>query len=373
MPLGVSAMMLAAMLATAPVGCQHVIVAAEAGQFVAWPANGGLWTWDDGQEVLVGFASGEFVEQGGHNIGPRHTNRLARSRDGGLTWQVEQPTGYPQPGADFTILDKPIDLAQANLAVRCTATSYHGAEDARGGFTYSVDRGHTWRGPYRFAGLDGAPQLKGMDITCRTDYLLEGPSSGLFMLSARPAGKSITDRAFWSRTNDGGRSFSFGGWVVGPDDPYRAVMSSTVRLSPTRLVAALRRRALDREPCWLDAYGSEDNGATWRFLSKIGDTGVGNGNPPALLRLRDGRLCCAYGNRSRRELLASLSSDGGTTWGEPLVLRDGFRVDKFGDVDLGYPRMFQRTDGRVVTIYYWSQPDRPESCIAATLWSPPAP
>ena len=68
------------------------------------------------------------------------------------------------------------------------------------------------------------------------------------------------------------------------------------------------------------------------------------------------------------------------TFEAPLVARKAqpgqflmFRVDKFGDVDLGYPRMFQRTDGRVVTIYYWSQPDRPESCIAATLWSPPAP
>jgi hypothetical protein len=58
------------------------------------------------------------------------------------------------------------------------------------------------------------------------------------------------------------------------------------------------------ERCWVDAYVSHDDGRTWRFLSKVGDTGQGNGNPPALLRLRDGRLCCAYGNRDRNQLLA---------------------------------------------------------------------
>lgn len=367
---GLGALALTAALAGEP---QHVTVAAQPGVFVAWPANGGLWTWDGGQEALVAFISGEFVEQKGHNIGPRHTNRLARSRDGGLTWQIEQPTGYMQPGATFTTLTEPIDLAHPDLALRCTGIGYHAAEDGRGGFLYSLDRGRSWRGPFRFAGLDGNAGLGGWEITCRTDYVLEGPATAGFGLSARVPGKSGTDRAFWARTRDGGLHFEVAGWMVAREDPYRAVMPSTVRLSPTRLVSAMRRRALDREPCWLDAYVSDDNGATWRFLSKIGDTGVANGNPPALLRLRDGRLCCAYGNRSRREMLASLSADGGATWGEPIVLRDGFRSDQLGDSDFGYPRLFQRPDGRLVTLYYWSQDTTPEACIAATIWSPPTP
>ena len=55
---------------------------------------------------------------------------------------------------------------------------------------------------------------------------------------------------------------------------------------------------------WIDAYRSTDDGASWSFLSRVGETGGWNGNPPALARLRDGRLCCAYGNRSRRQMLA---------------------------------------------------------------------
>jgi hypothetical protein len=115
-------------------------------------------------------------------------------------------------------------------------------------------------------------------------------------------------------------------------------------------------------------FVSEDDGRTWRSLSKIGDTG--KGNPPALLRLRDGRLACAYGNRDRNQMLARLSGDRGASWGKELVLRDGYRADKFGDADFGYPRLLQRVDGRIVCVYYWSTEAGPEACIAATIWNP---
>jgi len=46
--------------------------------------------------------------------------------------------------------------------------------------------------------------------------------------------------------------------------------------------------------------------------------------------------------------------------------------DDGGSPDLGYPRSVVRSDGAVVTIYYWN--DRPdgdgERYIAATIWRP---
>jgi hypothetical protein len=351
---------------------QHVVVAREAGTFLGWPANGGLWTWDEGREAVVAVVAGAFAEQHGHNIGKAHTNVVARTLDGGLTWKLEHPKNFTQPGMKFGSLKTAINFADPNFALRCTATAYHGAEDARGGFLFSYDRGQSWQGPFRFAGLEHCAELKGWDVTCRTDYLIHGAAEAFIMMSARQAGKGGTDRTFWARTKDGGLHFEFGGWVVSKSDPYRAVMPTTVRLSPTQLVTAIRRRAAGNEPCWVDAYGSSDNGATWKFLARVGETGGGNGNPPALLRLRDGRLCCAFGDRTKKLMLASISTDGGATWGAPIVVRDNYRADKFGDADFGYPRQFQRPDGRIVTIYYWSQPDAPESCIAATLWEIPA-
>lgn len=211
-----------------------------------------------------------------------------------------------------------------------------------------------------------------MEATCRADYIVNGPAEALLMMSARPAGKGAADRTFWARTKDGGLHFEFGGWVAAMDDPSRAVMPSTVRLSASQLVTANRRRGSIKNPCWVDVYGSSDNGATWKPLGRIAETGGGNGNPPALTRLRDGRLCCAYGDHTRKQMLASISSDGGATWGAPVVVPNHFRTDKFGDADFGYPRQFQRTDGRIVTIYYRSQANAPEPCIAATIWEPPA-
>lgn len=351
---------------------QHVLVAREAGRFFAWPSNGGLWTWDGGGEAVVAFVSGPHGGQHGHNLGKPQTNLSARTRDGGLTWTVEQPRNFAQSGAKYGKLERAPHFADPEFALRCMATGYDMAGDSRGGFQYSLDRGRSWEGPFRFGGLNGAAELKNWDITSRTDYLVNGAAEAFFMMSARPAGEGGADRTFWARTLDGGLHFEFGGWVVGRADPFRAVMPSTVRLSATRLVTAIRRRGNIKDPCWVDAYGSSDNGQNWSFLVRIDETGGGNGNPPALTRLADGRLCCAYGDRSHQEMFAKLSADGGETWGKPVVIRDQYRPDPYGDADFGYPRQFQRADGRIVTIYYWYQPDAPEPCIAATIWDPPA-
>jgi hypothetical protein len=124
------------------------------------------------------------------------------------------------------------------------------------------------------------------------------------------------------------------------------------------------------EQGWIDAYRSQDNGATWTLLRRVGEAGGWNGNPPALARLRDGRLCCVYGNRTRRQILARLSADGGRTWGQECVLRDDFQsIDD--EPDLGYPRLTQRPDGRLLTLYYWATKEHPQQHIAATIWQPP--
>ena len=34
------------------------------------------------------------------------------------------------------------------------------------------------------------------------------------------------------------------------------------------------------------------------------------------------------------------------------------------------PRMVERADGRIVTMYYWASPGLPEQQIAATIWDP---
>ena len=103
---------------------------------------------------------------------------------------------------------------------------------------------------------------------------------------------------------------------------------------------------------WIDLYASDDDGATWTFLTRpVPDTGSG-GNPPTLTKLQDGRLCLTYGYRAQPfGIRARLSSDEGMTWDQEIILRDDG-----GSHDLGYPRTVQRPDGTIVTVVLLQRP-----------------
>jgi hypothetical protein len=143
-------------------------------------------------------------------------------------------------------------------------------------------------------------------------------------------------------------------------------MPSTARLSPTDLLTTIRRREERPEnDAWIDAWLSRDNGQHWQFLNRAAPD-LGEGNPPALVRLRDGRVCLTYGVRKPPyRMEARLSSDGGNSWSGPFVLRTNG-----ASRDLGYPRSVERPDGKVVTVYYFHDRARVERTIEATIWDP---
>ena len=201
--------------------------------------------------------------------------------------------------------------------------------------------------------------------------LVSGPAECTLFLTASKASGGEGDHVFCARTTDGGATFGY----VAPVTPAVvapgfAIMPSSVRLSPSTLVTAVRGRGEQGEfeaaRCWIDVYRSQDNGQTWHYLSRpVPDTGRG-GNPPAMIRLQDGLLCLCYGYRAPPYgVCACLSDDGGQTWGPPIVLRDDG-----GNHDLGYPRTVQRADGTIVTAYYFNDRPEGERYIAATLWKP---
>lgn len=355
---------------------EHCIVYAEHGRFAGWPANNGVWMWSRvdkaGQdEILVGFTTGPYVMSSGHNIGKPYRNCLARSLDGGVTWHVEHPEGYVSIGHPLLVLAEPIDFSHPGFAFRVIGDAYHGTEEKRGGFHFSYDRGKTWQGPFGFTGLTDLPQFREAELTPRTDYLVSGADSCTVFLSARSSELWGADRPFCARTEDGGLTFDFVSWLVSPGDPYRAVMPSTVCYHPGTWVSALRRRDMDAgdTDCWIDAYLTKDAGAHWSFLSRIGETGKHNGNPPAMVKMADGRLCCVYGQRNRCQIVARYSRDEGTSWGPELVIRDDYASVE-PDQDLGYPRLVQRSDGSLVAMYYWATVEHPHQHIAASIWDP---
>jgi len=356
---------------------QNLIAAREEGKFLGWPANNGLWSWDNGKEILVGFSCGKFVEQEGHNIEGLSDDalgietHLCRSLDGGHTWSVENPDHFVGDGGEVTPSPGGIEFDNPGFALRVIGVGYHGTSDPEGGFFYSYTRGKSWNGPYRFGALMDNPNLEGMECTSRTGYLVTGKQSCLVFMSARPKENGAgRDKSFVAETTDGGKSFQFISWIVPLDDPNRAVMPAVVMTGDGTIVVALRRRIIGQDVCWVDCYSSSDKGRTWSFLSRVGETGSHNGNPPALALLKDGRLACAYGDRSRVRMFVRMSSDHGHSWGDELVLREDFQPDSFGDKDFGYPRLVQNHEGEMLALYYWANSEHPQHHIAASIWKP---
>jgi len=344
-----------------PASMKHVDIYKEPGRFGGWPAGYSANQWIWGNEIMVAFRRGYYKPSPTtHNIDWSKPSRIwqARSLDGGETWTLEQPArtsgrqDWPDPsngGINFTHPDFAMKVGSR--------------------FSISYDRGRTWQGGYRFTGID-------LEMTSRHDYMVQNQKECLFFLSAalpEVNGSNHNDRAFMARTTDGGQTFEFVSWLTDEKSiRTRSVMPSAVRISPSRLVAATRRKLRNnlarKNSNWIETSVSNDNGASWRYLSKVADTDRGeeNGSPPALVRLRDGRLVIAYGYRSwPLGIRARISEDDGKTWSDEIVLRDDGHI-----WDLGYPRMMQRPDGKLVTIYYHNTRENPEPHIVATIWDP---
>jgi hypothetical protein len=352
---------------------KHVVVYREAGRFAGWPANHGMWSWGD--EILVGFSRGFYKDRGPyHHINKEKPEEflLARSRDGGATWSVEQPQppgalagtpgmrhGLMPAGATLeqpTDLNDPIDFTHRDFAMTVRMENTNAGMSR---FYYSYDRGHMWRGPYRLP-LFGQPGVMG-----RTDMLVNGPSDCHLFLTASKT-NALEGRPFCARTTDGGLTWRFLSYI-GPEPTGYSIMPSTVRLSSTDLVTTIRVWE-KKDKSWIDAYASHDDGQSWSFLSTA-EPDTGEGNPPSLLRLADGRLCLTSGIRNRPyRMQARFSGDQGKTWGDPVVLRDDG-----GAADVGYPRSIIRPDGKIVVVYYYNDRSSPERFLAATIFDPGQP
>jgi hypothetical protein len=335
--------------ATPPGVVKNVDVYREAGRFGGWPANNGLWAWGD--EIVVGFVQGWFeAKKFGHAIDEDKpmTTLFARSLDGGETWKTETPTFSESGDADCP---GGIDFTAPDFVMALRMVS---SEEGYSRFYCSTDRCHTWSGPYRLPAFDRKT------VSARTDYQVLGKHDLIaFMTAAKDNGQE--GRAFCTRTTDGGKTWEFVSWIT-PEPKGFAIMPSTVRLGPESFLTAIRRE--ERQDGFLDLYRSDDTGKSWQFLGKVVEK-TGD-NPPAMIRLKDGRVALSYGYREAPYgLRAKISADDGKTWGDEIVLRqDG------GSWDLGYPRIMQSTDGRLVNVYYYTDAPDQERYIGATIWDP---
>jgi hypothetical protein len=357
----------------AKVHVSHHEVFRRSGAFAGWPANYGLWAWED--EILTVFAVGRVGPKGDiHELDREHPFKpcQARSLDGGMTWKAEPFHGHVPGGAslsadehleiemkirpqldrvrDLALLDDPLDFTDPETIVMCARTGL--GRDSVGWFYVSRSRGHHWEGPYAFRGLD-------LPVAARTDIVPLGCRQALFMLTtAKTDGQE--GRVFCARTQDGGLSFQFIGFV-GPEPEGYRIMPSSLRLPDGSIVTSTRCADRNKRGS-VEIFISSDAGGTWAFAGKaVENTGEG-GNPPALVRLEDGGLGLFYGCRADPfGMRMSLSNDDGRSWsGERVLREDG------GTPDIGYPKATISGDGTVVVVYYFNDGAGRERYIAAS-------
>lgn len=325
---------------------KHVTVYAEQGIYAGWPANHGAWQWGD--EFLVGFLRGKYNSHASmHKIDQPFEKVQARSLDGGETWAVEKPN------LDFeanSISAMPsFDITSS--IIRVCGRYDHGGEycNQMGGFYVSSDKGKSWSGAYGFGGVQET-FLDPNHNTSRTCVI-----DNLVFLSAAIEKHWGSDWVFCVRHN--GERFENVGTVC--KDDARAVMPAAARIG-TRLVVVARRRGSYRYGGWIDAFVSDDEGVSWSSPFHVAETGRDNGNPPALVEAQ-GRLFCALGNRTEKAIEV-MTSENGEAWTGFKTLR------KSSKRDIGYPRLFRRSDGQLVCVYYWADGRGDQQHIEATVF-----
>lgn len=363
------------------------IIYKEAGRYAGWPANYGMWHWDD--EIVVGFTVGYHQTDERFHARDKSkpfVNMQARSLDGGKTWSIEAFNGktpggrglsadeHMQPELQMgtaleqnditTPVTDSINFTHPDFALMCARTGLQAG--VRSLFYTSYDRCRTWDGPYAI------PMFNQTGIAARTDYLVEDDETCLLFLTANKS-NGTEGKVFCARLKDGGRVIEYvsdiGGEPAGERDFN--IMPSSLRLDSGRILCAVRSRRVDAtgaDTNWIDLYASDDNAQTWIYLNRPVQFGGRNGNPPAFLQLPDGRLVIVYGNRDAPyRMAACLSEDEGQTWGDEIVLRPGN-----GNHDIGYPRAVVLDDGTIIAAYYFN--DVPggdgERFIEATRWTP---
>lgn len=350
----------------------HLKVYHEPGRYAGWPANTGIWAW--GNEILTGFSKGYYKDNGvkhGIDRQKEEIHVLARSADGGESWEVTDPgkDGVYIPMAEFGTqrtdvampaykkLKRPLNFTRKGFVLLARMGS-----DKQSSLWASENKGHDWTGPFAL------PDFGKQGTAARTDYIVYGKRDCmLFLTSMKSDGQE--GRVMCVRTTDGGMSWSFVSWI-GEEPAGYSIMPASARVSQNEILVTARNKEEDES--FIASYHSGDQGRTWSYLGRVvDDTGIGN--PPALVRMSNGHLCLVYGYRSdpggkkTSDIRARISADNGRTWSRDYLLRN----DGSGR-DIGYPRVVQRSDGKIVIVYYFmDEATGPERYIAVTIWTPP--
>ncbi|MBN1864463.1 MAG: exo-alpha-sialidase, partial [Victivallales bacterium] len=132
-----------------------------------------------------------------------------------------------------------------------------------------------------------------------------------------------------------------------------------VQTADKRIIVHIRNHSRQDCGCILQSE-SNDGGKTFSIPHNTGLLGL----PAHLLRLKEGHLLTTYGYRhdpfGNR---ASISEDGGRSWGKPMILDE-----KTEGRDLGYPSTAELEDGSFLSVWYEKLPGDDLASLQAMRW-----
>jgi len=348
----------------------HVIVAREEDAWIGHVFEAGLWSFHGGREILAAALHHpcgydrrrDFGEESLHD-GPMSI-RTWRSRNGGASWApAGEVFNLPDARADLarrgrSLEEGPTDLARRGALISAATARVDGEERVL--IHTSTNRGKTWRGPYD---VFVPTQPRGRRLGQASSLKRADGETLLFVTVPSPPGKLRPVAAFAR--------------VIEHSIPVMAMLPASLdcdRVCPCAvvagdggIVAAVTERPVD-SPGHTLVFRSEDHGRTWDFVTRANEIA----DPGHLAGMPDGRILLTYGwPLPPYRILARISDDGGATWGDEILVREGG-----GSPDLGSVRSVVREDGFVVSVYQWNTPREKgrfhggRRYVAASVWRP---
>lgn len=288
------------------------------------------------------------------------------SPDGGATWKLASAVTQHEPGTNRVNHAAGL-AASGDLLVLTSGWSDRwpaGVPRTRGRFRYQVlgpwlsrspDGGHSW-----WVEKEAFPQTTPAGQPAVPFGNLQLAANGdlcVSVYSPQAPWERYEERAFRSwlyRSKDDGKTWGEPA-VIGPQHNETDIL----HLGGGRWLACPRAGTGVEGKDYMELFASDDDGRTWVHKRTLTGFQRVNGT---LCRLEDGRVLFCCGDRASepgcKGIEATISSDGGESWSQPIRLID------WNGLDGGYPSSVQRADGQIVTAYYSSAlPDQPANSL----------